>query len=183
MSALDVSSVWRLQPEQSVGVVSLRRDAQVASALDTLTHHAMARVGVSPMLTQLRQANRGLSLARLAMDHLPPGAGVEQFRDSPLSMLVAAAPVAAIEAARSVLGDLLTLREADRDLLLSTLLAWLDAGGSADAAAAALYCHPNTVRYRLRRIEKVTQRSLGAPAEVAELVTAVRAWNELPHPR
>jgi DNA-binding PucR family transcriptional regulator len=115
------------------------------------------------------------------MEHQRPGAGVEQFRDSPLSMLVASAPVAAIQAARSVLGQLLTLREDDRDLLLSTLLAWLDADGSANAAASALYCHPNTVRYRLRRIEDATNRSLSAPAQLAEIVTAVRAWCELPH--
>jgi DNA-binding PucR family transcriptional regulator len=97
-------------------------------------------------------------------------------------MLVASAPGAAIEAARSVLGGLLTLREDDRDLLLSTLLAWLDADGSANAAGAALFCHPNTVRYRLRRIEEATGRSLAAPAQLAELVAAVRAWSELPHP-
>jgi hypothetical protein len=181
LSALDVSSVWRLQPDQSVGVLSLRRDGQAAIVLDTLARRALSRVGVSPMFTQLRQASRGLTLARLAMEHQRPGAGVEQFRDSPLSMLVASAPGAAIEAARSVLGQLLTLREDDRDLLLSTLLAWLDADGSANAAAAALYCHPNTVRYRLRRIEDATDRSLSAPAQVAEIVTAVRAWCELPH--
>jgi hypothetical protein len=182
LSALDVSSVWRLQPDQSVGVLSLRRATQAASVLDTVSHRALARIGVSPMFTQLRQASRGLKLARLAMEHQPPGAGVEQFRDSPLSMLVASAPGAAIEAARTVLGGLLSLREDDRDLLLGTLLAWLDADGSANAAGAALFCHPNTVRYRLRRIEDATHRSLAAPAQLAELVTAVRAWSELPHP-
>jgi hypothetical protein len=182
LSALDVSSVWRLQPDQSVGVLSLRRAAQAASVLDTASHRALTRIGVSPMFTQLRQASRGLKLARLAMEHQSPGAGVEQFRDSPLSMLVAAAPSAAMETARSVLGDLLSLREDDRDLLLSTLLAWLDADGSANAAGAALFCHPNTVRYRLRRVEDATGRSLAAPAQLAELVTAVRAWSELPHP-
>lgn len=181
LSALDVNSVWRLQAEQTVGVLSLRRDAQAALSIETLADHARARVGVSPLFTQLRQASRGLALARLAMEHQRGGAGVEQFRDSPLSMLVASAPVAAIEAARTVLGELLSLREDDRDLLLSTLLAWLDADGSANAAAAALYCHPNTVRYRLRRIEETTHRSLNAPSQLAELVTAVRAWCELPH--
>lgn len=30
------------------------------------------------------------------------------------------------------------------DLLIRTLLTWLDAGGSANAAGAALFCHPNT---------------------------------------
>ena len=46
--------------------------------------------------------------------------------------------------------------------------------------AAQMY--PNTVRYRLRRIESGSGRTLGNPGDVAELVTAVRAWRELPHP-
>jgi DNA-binding PucR family transcriptional regulator len=181
LAALDVSSVWRLQPEQSVGVLTLRRTTQTPSVLDTLTHHAIARIGVSPMFTELRQAGRALRLSRLAMDHQEPGRGVEQFSDSPLSVLLASAPDAAIDAARSVLGGLLELRHDDRDLLITTLLTWLEVGGSANAAGAALFCHPNTVRYRLRRIEEITCRSLAVPTQLAELVTAVRAWSELPH--
>jgi DNA-binding PucR family transcriptional regulator len=95
-------------------------------------------------------------------------------------MLVASAPYAAIEVARSVLGGTLDLRADDRDLLITTLLTWLEADGSANAAAAVLFCHPNTVRYRLRRVEEITGRSLNSPTELAELVTAVRAWSELP---
>ena len=37
------------------------------------------------------------------------GAGVTQFRDSPIDLLVAAAPHAALEAAPAVLGTLLAL--------------------------------------------------------------------------
>jgi DNA-binding PucR family transcriptional regulator len=49
------------------------------------------------------------------------------------------------------------------------------------AARTSLPDHPNTVRYRLRRIEAGTGRVLAKPGDVAELVTAVRAWRELPH--
>ena len=41
------------------------------------------------MLTQLQRASRALHLARLAMEHQEPGRGVEQFRDSPPSVLLA----------------------------------------------------------------------------------------------
>jgi DNA-binding PucR family transcriptional regulator len=115
------------------------------------------------------------------MNHRPSGRGVEQFRDSPLSALLASAPDAAIEAARAVLSGLLELRSEDRDLLITTLTTWLEVSGSANAAAEVLFCHPNTVRYRLRRIEGTTGRSLSEPTQLAELVTAVRAWSELPH--
>ena len=76
---------------------------------------------------------------------------------------------------------MLELRHDDRDLLNTTLLTWLEVGGSGSAAGAALFSHPNTVRYRLRRIEETTGRSLSVPTHLAEFVTAVRAWSELPH--
>jgi DNA-binding PucR family transcriptional regulator len=81
----------------------------------------------------------------------------------------------ALDTARAVLGTLLDLPEDDRDLLLSTFEAWLRAGGSATAAAGSLFCHPNTVRSRLRQIEADTGRSLNDPGDVAELITAIRA--------
>jgi DNA-binding PucR family transcriptional regulator len=109
----------------------------------------------------------------------PPG----HFTLPVTATLVAAAPHAALETARLVLGGLLELPEDERDLLLSTFEAWVRAGGSATATAAGaeLFCHPNTVRYRLRWIEASTGRTLSHPGDVAELVTAARAWRELPH--
>ena len=80
-----------------------------------------------------------------------------------------------------MLGSLLDLQEDELALLLGTFDAWVRASGSATAAGAELYCHPNTVRYRLRRIEASTGRTLPNPGDTAELVTAVRAWRELPH--
>jgi DNA-binding PucR family transcriptional regulator len=46
------------------------------------------------------------------------------------------------------------------------------------SAAEVLICHPNTVRHRLRRIEKRTGRSLSRPRDVAELCVAfeVHRW-------
>nr|MBA2774028.1 helix-turn-helix domain-containing protein [Nocardioidaceae bacterium] len=40
--------------------------------------------------------------------------------------------------------------------LLETLTAYVDTSGSIEATARALFVHPNTVRYRLRRIAEVT---------------------------
>src|ERR1019366_5483172 len=40
--------------------------------------------------------------------------------------------------------------------LLGTLTSYLDASGSVEGAARALFVHPNTVRYRLRRVAEVT---------------------------
>jgi sugar diacid utilization regulator len=40
--------------------------------------------------------------------------------------------------------------------LLETLITFLDSGSSVEGAARALFVHPNTVRYRLRRIHEVS---------------------------
>jgi DNA-binding PucR family transcriptional regulator len=90
--------------------------------------------------------------------------GVAQFDDSPLGALVAADPGVARDLAQRVLGRLLALDPEDRASLLATVEAWLSAGGSATAAGQALFCHPNTVRYRLRRAEELTGRSVGSCA-------------------
>jgi hypothetical protein len=181
LAVLDVRSVWRLDAEVSLGVLSLPDRARNGAVLSVLDRHATHRIGASPVFAELHQAGWALQLARLALGSNAGSTGVSQFRDSPIDILVAAAPDAAVATARAVLGDLLALPPDELDMLLGTFEAWVRAGGSATAAGAALFCHPNTVRYRLRRIEAGTGRTLSHPGDVAELVTAVRAWRELPH--
>jgi DNA-binding PucR family transcriptional regulator len=52
------------------------------------------------------------------------------------------------------------LREAGGELT-TTVESYLDVSGVLEAAARALYVHPNTVRYRLRRVAEVTGRHPG----------------------
>ncbi|HEX2132513.1 MAG TPA: helix-turn-helix domain-containing protein, partial [Actinophytocola sp.] len=47
--------------------------------------------------------------------------------------------------------------------LVPTLRAWLDSFGDVNAAAAAVYVHPNTFRYRLRRLSEVGGLDLTDP--------------------
>jgi DNA-binding PucR family transcriptional regulator len=47
--------------------------------------------------------------------------------------------------------------------LVATLRAYLDSFGDVAAAARALQVHPNTVRYRVRRIEKLLATPLSDP--------------------
>jgi len=181
LAVLDVRSVWRLDAELSLGVLSLPDRSRNGAVLTVLDRHATRRIGASPVFAELHQASWALDLARLALGSHSESTGVTQFRDSPIDLLVAAAPHAALKAARAVLGGLLAAPEDELALLLGTFEAWVRASGSASAAGAELFCHPNTVRYRLRRIEASTGRTLGNPGDVAELVIAARAWRELPH--
>ena len=54
------------------------------------------------------------------------------------------------------------LREAGTSTL-DTVAAFLDHGGSIEGTARAMFVHPNTVRYRLRRAAEVTGLSAGDP--------------------
>lgn len=63
-------------------------------------------------------------------------------------------------------GPLARLRSYDishRAQLVPTLTAWLDAFGDIAAAAAAVHVHPNTFRYRLRRLAEVARLDLDSP--------------------
>ncbi|WP_055530318.1 PucR family transcriptional regulator [Streptomyces graminilatus] len=176
-----VQSAWRLLPHQQVGLISL-----TSAEADAVTFRALgarkARVGVSPCFDSLRDTPQALRFAGLALAGLPTAeSGVARFDDSPLAMLVAAAPAEAARLARLVMGPILDLPAPERGRLMETLKHWFDAGGDATGAASGLYVHPNTVRYRLHKIEKLTGRSLSDPAALADLGTALHACR-IQHP-
>lgn len=69
--------------------------------------------------------------------------------------------------------------------LLHTLAVYLEGGGALEACARALYVHPNTVRYRLRRIGEVTGHSPTDPRDSFVLRTALvvfrlQTWSKPP---
>jgi DNA-binding PucR family transcriptional regulator len=77
--------------------------------------------------------------------------------------------------AQEVLGAVLKLPAQDRTMMLDTLQAWFDHAGSAERAAEQLHCHPNTVRYRMRRLHELIDRSLTEPYAIADVAAALRA--------
>jgi DNA-binding PucR family transcriptional regulator len=84
-----------------------------------------------------------------------------------------------IKSARSALACFGDLPDDERQILFETFRVWQDTEASVSAAAERLCCHPNTVRYRLRRIEKRTGRSLSRPRDVAELCLAFEVQRRL----
>jgi DNA-binding PucR family transcriptional regulator len=139
------------------------------------------RVGISPPFDELADTSDGLRFARLAAagkslnDSL-----VTVFDDTPLAVAAVSAPEVMAKIRSSVLGSLNELPAEERTVLLHTFQAWLQAGGSANDTAAKIYCHPNTVRHRLHRIEELTGRSLSRPTDLAELCLAFEVDRRLP---
>jgi hypothetical protein len=175
LAADGIVSGWRLSPALQVGVVSLRDD-QTRPMLDVLRGVAKSRTGVSPRYDSLADTPRALRLARAALAGVPAGAPeVRMFGPSPLAALVVCEPDEGARLVSQVLGAVLGLPADDRDMLLDTLDAYLDHAGSAERAGEVLHCHPNTVRYRLRRVQELTGRSLADPQDLAELAAAAHA--------
>jgi hypothetical protein len=65
--------------------------------------------------------------------------------------------------------------------LVATLRAWLDAFGDVAAASAALYVHPNTFRYRLRRVT-VSAIDLADPEQRFATMLELRVVHPAAHP-
>ena len=105
---------------------------------------------------------------------------VSVFDDTPLAIAAVSAPEAMTKIRSSVLKELNELPPVERTILIDTFQAWLQAGGSANDTAAAIFCHPNTVRHRLRRIEELTGRSISRPIDTAELCLAFEVEQRLP---
>ncbi|KRC50182.1 MULTISPECIES: PucR family transcriptional regulator [unclassified Nocardioides] len=182
LRARDLPSVWLLRPDRQLGLVEVRRADRVAELVARLRQLATTPTGVSSPFEDLTDARDAVRLAESAMGSARTGAGnlVRVFEDSPLALAATGSPEMLQRVARTVFSRLDEQRTGDRDLLLDTLAAWLDAGGSTSHAAEALFLHPNTVRQRLRRLEELTGRSMTDPRQVAELCLALevrRRWS------
>lgn len=178
---LDVASAWRSQPDYEVGVLALGRRRTVESVLEALGRHADGRVGVSPLFYRLDGAARAVRLAQVAMETLPVGsAGVSQLEDEPLVDLLVRDRQTTARFVERVLGRVLALPDDDRATLLATAGAWLDAHGSAAEAGRVLYCHENTVRHRIRRLEEHLGGGLDDPRNLSNLLTALHALRAFP---
>lgn len=181
LGELDHASAWRLTPDVQAGVVSLRRPDAAAAVVALLGEGNAARVGLSPVYTGLGNTARALHFARVALSTLPPGRpGMVQFTESPLAGLVASSPQASVELARQVLGPVLDLPGDEGNVLLLTLRSWFASQGSTNLTAERMYCHPNTIRLRLRRITEELGRPLSDPEHIAEVGAALRALNIFP---
>ncbi|MDD7941382.1 helix-turn-helix domain-containing protein [Actinomycetospora lutea] len=148
---------WHVRSAELVGVVV--GAASAGDVVAALQPEATGPVGVSPPVPGLGQLDVAHRWARLAARTLPAGVGAVADLDDRLpEALLAEAADLVPRLRRAALGDLLDLPAAERGTLLATLRAVLDADGSPSHAATALYCHRNTVMYRLARLEALTGR-------------------------
>jgi hypothetical protein len=181
LAARDIRSAWRLLPDLHVGIVHVRIRDTVSTLTSVLRQVATVRVGISPPFDDLAETSDALRFARLAVTGKPSADSlITAFDDTPLAIAAVSAPEVMAKIRSSVLRRIKELPTAERTILLDTFQAWLQEGGSANDTATKIFCHPNTVRHRLRRIEELTDRSLSRPLDIAELCLAFEIEQRLP---
>ncbi|MFD5157128.1 PucR family transcriptional regulator [Streptomyces hawaiiensis] len=136
---------------------------------------AGCRIGVGIAVTGLAAVGDARRLADLALSICPPEGGTVRLTEHLPEALVVSRPELGAALTERVLGPLLRLEPADRDVLLDTLVAWFACEGSAQRAGERLYCHRNTVLNRLRRCEQLIGRFLARPHDVVEISLALTA--------
>lgn len=140
-----------------------------------LDHEVSASVGISETHFDLGEMDHAvLEARRAALVARRRGGGTVRYAD--LGVLRVLLPCADRPEMRDFASDVLEpLRSHDAETgsdLMGTLTAYCDAGCSIEGAARALDQHPNTVRYRLDKVAKVTGLSYKVREQMEQLSVA-----------
>ena len=176
----DVYSAWRLQPDMQVGIVHVKSERRLDEILGLVSRLTTNRVGVSARFDDLHDTPQALHFAKVMLRGRPHQASpIAVFDGSILATAAVSAPDVMVKLIGNALVGFDDLPDAEREMLFETFRVWQDNDASVRSAAEVLICHPNTVRHRLRRIEKCTGRSLSRPKDVAELCLAFEVHRRL----
>jgi sugar diacid utilization regulator len=180
LRSLDIFSAWRRLPDVQVGIVHVKSNEKLDVVVALMSRTTTARVGVSAAFGDLRDTPQALHVARMMLrGPTDATSSVAVFDGSILATAAVSAPQVMVQTVGAVLDGFGDLPHEEREMLFETFRAWQDTDASVGGAAEVLTCHPNTVRHRLRRIEKRTGRSLSRPRDVAELCLAFEVHRRL----
>ncbi|MFJ6511300.1 PucR family transcriptional regulator [Streptomyces sp. NPDC091406] len=168
--------LWHPGPDAEFAILPLAGPpGELSEIAATLDVPAGTRAGIGSAVEGLAALGDARRLAETALRACPATGGTVLLDEHLPDALVVSSPALAGALADRVLGPLDQLDPADRDVIVETLTAWLDADGSAQRAGARLYCHRNTVLNRLRRFEQLTGRCLTRPRDAVEVSLALAA--------
>lgn len=165
LERLGVTSYWHVRGDIYFGLVATETIG-VDGLVRALQPAAAGRAGVATSLEGLAGFATAYRLAAGAADTVPRGTSeVVPVTDRLPEVLLGASPeVAAVLVERTV-GPILSQPPHLAAVLLETLRALITHHGSPTHAAEQLFCHRNTVIYRMRQIEQLTGRSLQDPRD------------------
>jgi DNA-binding PucR family transcriptional regulator len=142
------------------------------------------RVGIGSVCTQPNDFPRSFREARFALTMQGTVSKADQavsFDDLGVFRILAESDeTASIERfVHQWLGRLLQYDEEKQSRLVSTLSAYLEAGGNYAATSLELAVHRSTLKYRLQRIREISGHDLSNADTAFNLQLACRAWQTL----
>lgn len=179
-SALFANTVYTVLPTRDDTPDAARR--WVESVRAALPHHITLFAGIGApadavtLPASRREADEGLAL-HVSRPESPPVAYDESWDRILLRRLRAVAADGRVP----VRGPVVELRRHDDQhgtRYIETLRAWLAAHGDIVATAAQLDVHPNTVRYRLRKMNTATHLAVDRPEQRLAMFIAVAATDD-----
>ncbi|MBU2698885.1 PucR family transcriptional regulator [Pimelobacter sp. 30-1] len=143
--------------------VGLPMVVAVGPPADNITSLILSRASADRVLHVLRDGRTGRRVARLS-----------DVQTQSLLLELRDLAVARGDRPAGPIACLLEYDESHDSGLIETLKAWLDAFGDVTAAASVLFIHPNTLRYRLRRLADVSGMDLDDPEDRFEAMVQLR---------
>jgi hypothetical protein len=175
LDRLGVRARWHVRSGAYYGLLS--GDLPDESGLAELfAPFVPGRMGVARSSDGIAGFAAAYQLARRAAETLARGERrVVPVSDRLPEVLLAGSPQVGPLLVSETLGPILAMPEAQSTTLMETLAALLRHDGSPTHAAEELFCHRNTVIYRLKQIEQFTGRSLTDPRDKMLLGLALMA--------
>jgi hypothetical protein len=189
-SALVGTVTYALIPTTRTGVAAEERAVEIArDFLERIgTHHRLI-IGVGPVANSPAEfassrvaAERVLRVLR--RDHAKDRRAAK-LADVHFDALLMELQDIASARNDSMTGPIVALAEYDERNgtdLVDTLAAWFDAFGDTAAAASIVAIHPNTLRYRLKRISEITGVDLSEPNSRLGMMLQLKLMSTRPSP-
>ncbi|WP_046495776.1 PucR family transcriptional regulator [Streptomyces odonnellii] len=180
LSAVQARSAVALVGDVAFGIVPMpgseadfqERSVRIASTfLERTGHRVAAAIGIGPPALDGTGLSRSRDGAKRALRVLLTNAGArrvataEDVHIEALMLDLADLVASRGDVATGPVARLLDYDARHQSRLVHTLRCWLDAFGDVATASAAAYVHPNTFRYRLRRLAEVGGINLEDPDE------------------
>lgn len=175
LDRLGITARWHVRSGVYYGLLSGELPDE-QGLVELFTPHTPGRMGIAASPEGVAGFATAFQLAHRAAETVPRGESrVVSVADRLPEVLLAGSPQVAPRLLAETLGPILAQPRGQAETLLDTLAALLEHDGSPTHAAADLFCHRNTVIYRMKQIEQLTGRSLTDPRDKMLLGLALMA--------
>jgi DNA-binding PucR family transcriptional regulator len=161
------------------GPLEVRAALDLAAGRLSRTYGVTLQAGVSSVCHALADVGRGYGEAKRALRHAPDAGAVAIEEIGLLDYLIEQADDSARRLVPPAAHALMAEDRRQGGVLTATLQAYADCDLNVARAAALLVVHPNTVHYRLGRVEGVTGRDPRRLSDLLELLLAIRLSESL----